>query len=103
MRSIFLGTVMTGGLFVMRLTLRVASAWLSHESVTRKVKLALEAEQEATMSAVTLPELSTAMFETVTPFTVTDALPFTVTVNEVGGSWLSLTVAICELEDGAPC
>ena len=54
-------------------------------AAARKVKLALEAEQEATTSAVTLPELSTAMFETVTPFTVADALPLTVTVNEAGG------------------
>ena len=87
----------------MTVIVSVASVKLSHESVTRRVKSAVEAEQEATTSAVTLPELSTAMFETVTPFTVADALPLTVTVNEAGGSSLSLTVAICELELGAPC
>ena len=37
-------------------------------SVTRKVKLALEAEHYATTLAVTWPEASIAMFETVTPF-----------------------------------
>jgi len=64
--------------------------------------VALEAEQEAATSAVTLPELSIAMPETVTPLTVADVPPLTVTVKLVAGSSLSLTVAICELELAAP-
>lgn len=70
--------------------------------MTRKVKLAFVAEQDAATSAVTLPELLTSMFDTVTPCTVADVLPLTVTVREVGGSSLSLTVAIWELELAAP-
>jgi hypothetical protein len=82
-------------------TIRVSSAYRPPLSVTRKVKLALVAEQDATKSAVTLPEPSTTRFETVTPF---DGLVlFTVTVKAVGGSSLSLTVAICEFELPAPC
>ena len=67
------------------------------------MKVAFDAVQEATTSAVTLPELSIAIPETVTPCTVDELPPSTVTVKDVGGSSLSLTVAICELELAAPC
>src|SRR5437667_6107367 len=95
--------VITGGvMFVVTFTVRVASASRPPVSFTRKVKVAFDAEQLAATLAVTLPELLIAIFETVTPFSEAELPPLTVTVNAVGGSSLSLTVAICALELAAP-
>ncbi len=66
-------------------TLSVASAKSESMSVTRKVKLALVAPQVAATFAVTLPDESTAIPETVTPFDVALDAPLTVTLTSVFG------------------
>src|SRR4029077_6020832 len=97
-----LGVITGGVVFAVTLIVSVASEKRPPGSVTRKVKLALVAEQEATTSAGTRAELSIAIPENVTPLTVAEPPPLTVTVNALGGSSLSLTVATCELELAAP-
>jgi len=92
-----------GGVFGVTLTVNVALLDAPFESVTVSVKVAFVAVQEATISAVTLPAALTAMFETVTPLTVADAPPLTVTTKVFSVWSLSLTVAICEFADGLPC
>ena len=77
-----LGYVPTvGGVFGVTLTVKVPLDDAPLESVTVSVKVAFVAVQEATTSAVTLPLASTTMFETVTPLTVADGPPLTVTTN----------------------
>ena len=90
-------------MFGVTLTVKVALDDAPAESVTVSVKVAFVAVQDATTSAVTLPLASTAMFETVTPLTVAEAPPLTVTTNVFSASSASLTVAICEFADGLPC
>jgi hypothetical protein len=62
------------------------------------LNVAFVAPQAATIFAVTTPAVLT-IFETVTPFTVAEAPPFTVTLVT---PTLSLTFAIVELETGDP-
>jgi len=62
------------------------------------LKLAFVAPQAATILAVTTPAVFTR-FETVTPLTVAEAPPLTVTLVT---PTLSLTFAIVELETGEP-
>ena len=84
---------------IVTVTFKVAVA-VRLPSLTCKVKLALDAAQLATMSAVIVPLVLT-MLDSVTPLdglalvTVTARLPATVS--------LSLTVAMVELEAGEPC
>ena len=85
------------------MTVKVASLNSVALSVTRNVKVAFVAVQDAIISAVTTPAALTAMFETVTPLTVAVAPPLTVT-TKVFSVWSgSLTVAICEFVAGLPC
>ena len=74
-------------------------------SVAVSVKLAFVAVHAATMFAVMfpLPSLALTMPETVTPLTVAEAPPLTVTVTPLGPLSASLTVAISEFETGLPC
>src|SRR5262245_20461857 len=86
----FTGQAITGGI-VSRLTviLSVASANSPPLSATRRVKPASEALQSAPTLAVTSPEASTLIEETVTPLTVSLAAPLS------EPSRLSLSSADC--------
>src|SRR5262245_58976470 len=72
----FTGQAMTGGIVSgAPVTLSVASANSPPLSATRRVKLAFEASQSAPTLAVTWPEASTLIEETVTPPAVALAAP----------------------------
>ena len=102
--SVVFGYVPTvGAVFAGTATFNVASLNAPFVSVTRKVKLAAVAVQDATTSAVTTPAALTAMLETVTPVTVAVAPPLTVTTSVLAVWSGSFTVAICEFVTGLPC
>src|SRR4051812_23742621 len=89
-----------GAVFGLTVTTSVAGV-VDRLSLASKAKLASAAAQSATMSAVMLPPVF-AIFESVTPLTVADVAPLTLTVT-VAFPPSSVTVAICELPAGEPC
>src|SRR6266545_3212053 len=100
----FTGQAMTGGIVSgVTVTLSVASTNSPPLSATRRVKLAFEALQSAPTLAVTWPEASTLIEETVTPPAVALAAPLTVTFRVFGASSASLTWAMAPMEAGRPC
>src|SRR5205085_8921547 len=98
------GQLRVGGIVSgVTVTVRVALLLAPWVSVTVNVKEAVEAPQSTVISALTMPIVSTEMFETVTPLTVVPAPPFTVTARLDSASSASLTVAICVLIAEAVC
>src|SRR5215211_4161417 len=91
---------MPGAVLAVTVTLRVVCAVLA-PSVADNVKLALVAPQAAMISAVTVP-LVLMRLETVTPLTVAEAPPLTVTVTPPSPTSKLLTVAMVELAEGDP-
>jgi hypothetical protein len=80
-------------------TISIALANNPALSVTRRVKLAFDASQVVPIPAMTRPDASTLIDETVTPLTVALAAPLTVTVSPS----LSVTSATMDMRGGEHC